>query len=155
MGRMARSKAQAETLRQILLAAVAKYAGKEHERDALAEGGDHTVGVSIVGTIDGKRMADEFNGRLTVGFDQERASSSAANAAHLVAWILDRYVEPSKHARVFDELPRLFDAAGEIPLGDLETDGLVERADALCKKLRAKTTTTARGNVSLNYQREG
>lgn len=150
---MARSKAQAEALRQLLLAAVAKFAGKEHERDQLAAGQEHLVGVSLVGTIDGKTIAEEFEGRLTVGFDQDRASSTAANAGHLVAWILDRYVEPSKHAKIFDELPTLFGAAGGIPIAAFENDGLIERAEALVKKLRAKTTTTARGNVSLNYTR--
>jgi hypothetical protein len=149
---MARSKAQAAALRQVLLAAVTKYADKEYERDQLKEGSKHELALSVTGTIDAKAVDEVFSGTLTVGFDQETASSSACKSEQLVAWILDRYVDPALQLRLFDELPTLFDKHGGVPIADLEP-GLVERCEALCKKLRAKTTITRKGNVTLNYTR--
>lgn len=149
---MARSKVQAAALRQVLLAAVTKYADKEYERDQLAEGSKHELALAISGTIGGKAIDDQFAGTLTVGFDQETASSSACKSEQLVAWILDRYVDAAAQQRLFDELPTLFDKHGGVPVADLEP-GLVERCDTLCKKLRAKTTITRKGNVTLNYTR--
>lgn len=150
---MARSKAQAEALRQILLAAVAKYTGKEHERDQLAEGSKVEVDVELSGVIDCKRIEDHFEGTLTVGFDQETAKSTGVKAEHLAAWILDRYVPPSQYVQLFDELPKLFDAHGGVPLDELDNDELPARCEALVKKLAANGTQTRKGDVKLNYAR--
>lgn len=151
---MARSKAQAAALRQVLLAATAKYADKEFERDQLAEGSKLAVGVSLLGTIDGKQISDEFEGTLTVGFNQESASSSACSTPELLAVLIERYVDGDRQAKVFDELPALFDkCGGKLPIEQLKEPALVERCDALVKKLRAKTTITRKGNVTLNYTR--
>ena len=129
-------------------AALGKIASKEGNRDLMPEGSNHTVNLAILGDVDGEMVEIQVGSRLSVGFDSTRASSVTPDADHVVAYLLSR-MNPATRARVLSELPEQFAANGNhLPEVD---SSLIDAAEGMLTRLRAKVEQNVRGSVAVKY----
>lgn len=131
-------------LDSVLWHALERYAKKQGDRALLDPGVKHDVKIELAGHVDGRFITREIFGELSVDHDQTAASSSAPNAPHLVALLLDALPKTKRRA-ILNDLPTQFLAAGELPAVSEE---LLSAAITLLEKLRATKTATKRGNVA-------
>lgn len=130
-------------------AALSKIAAKEFLREQLAGGASHTVDLSIVAAVDGKKgFKEHFTAMLTVGHDSQRGSSQACDPARVIALALE-LVPKTKRQAFLDELPAQF-AARENELPDVSAE-LQEQCEKLLEKLRSHTSITIKGSVSVKH----
>ncbi len=139
---------QARTL-NVLWAALASYAGKHQDRDALEAGGRHRVAVMVSGDVDGQWVDEELTGELLVNHDQACASSVAPDYARLVALLLEE-IPVRRRLRLVGELPARLRTEGELPAAEDPDNGRL--AEELLKNLRQQKTTTRRGSVRFDPQ---
>ena len=69
-------------------AAIGKIASKQNWRDGLAPGARHEVELSLSALVDGEPFEQDIAAVLTVGHDQQKATSATPNQSQLVAAIL-------------------------------------------------------------------
>lgn len=91
MARMTKAKVRAVTMQ-----ALAKYAAKEADRSLLEGGESHDVDLQVVGKIGRQKVDETCQGRLLVGHDSTKASSSAVRPAKVIAWLLAMDAAPEK-----------------------------------------------------------
>lgn len=131
-----------------LWSALGYIAGKEADRDALADGSLTTIDLTVSGSIDGLPVAERITGRLTVGHSTEKASSSTPNVSHIIAALLSK-LNKATRAKVLAEIPADYAAGGqslpELSVGD------VADAENLLAALRQTKRVTARGPVKCEY----
>ena len=144
----ARDEAQA-TARNILWGYLGKVAGKEFDRDGLAESTAHKVTATVIAQVDGEDVEISVGGGLNVGGDSIRASSAGPDNNHLIGYLLSLLPKTRRDA-VLATLPEEFAAAGgELPVIE---EGYMTAAEMLLGKLRAKKEQPVRGSVSAVYQ---
>ena len=129
-------------------AALEAVAHKECRRDALVAGADYDVRLRITGEIKTKPFACEAEARVAVNHDGTRIVSQAPATPHLVAYLLGLLSRPKREA-LLGKLPEAFAAAGN-RLPEIYAD-LVEAAQGLLERLRAKVQQQVRGSVSTSY----
>jgi len=129
--------------------ALEKLAGKEKRREALADGAAYPLNLAIAGEVAGQPIDRlRIAGKLTVGHEQTRSSSTAPAAGHVLALVLAMLNQATRE-KILRELPETFAAAGGVlPEAD---QAIVEAANGLFARLRAKIETTAKGPVACNY----
>lgn len=129
--------------------ALSYVAGKESDRDALQAGATHTVDLILAGRIDGRPIeALAISGRLNVGQDSVRASSSVPNCSQVLGWILGKLNQATREA-VLRDLPAEFAGNGS-SLPEVAS-GLVAQAEGLMAALRSTKQTAVRGSVKVEY----
>jgi hypothetical protein len=130
-------------------AALSKIAGKEFLREQLPAASAHTIDLSITAAVDGKPgFQQHYTAMLTVCADGTRGSSQACEPARVIALLLD-LVPKTKRETFLAELPAQF-AAGDNALPDAPP-ALQEQAEKLLEKLRAHSTITIKGAVSVKH----
>jgi hypothetical protein len=138
-----------ETVRAVLLAAIAKIASKESRRELLVEGKAHQVDLRISGTVDGETFKGEkFGGILTVGHESTQSKSSAAPPNEVVAYFLGA-MSAAARKRLLAELPRQFlDAGGKLP--EIDEDRLTE-AKTLLERLRSRVDQAVAAPITWSF----
>jgi hypothetical protein len=128
-----------------IFAAVGKVAGEHFTRDDLPDGAAHRVLLQIAGQVEGctEIYRRDYVCDMTVGHKSERASSTAAPQQDVVGWILDQLSESHRNA-ICRNMPEVFAANNESLPVKAETR---ERAEAMLKCLRQKSTQEVRGSV--------
>lgn len=137
-------------------AALSKAAEKAFEREALAEGTQHTVQASVTGTVDGEAFSLEIDTTVKVGHGSVRSSSIPVSPIHLTAYILELVelafadsADPEAGqaivADIVHDVQAKFLAEGSIPA----TDRFVAIAEILDKSLRQSKPVAYRGSVSV------
>lgn len=129
-------------------AALEAIAKKECRRDALAAGSEYDVTLRVSGEVKTKAFAAEAEAHLVVNEDGTRLVSQAAPMPHLLAYLLGQLSRPKREA-LLRELPEAF-AAADNRLPDVDA-GLVEAAQKLLERLRAKIQQQTRGSLSVRY----
>lgn len=129
-------------------AALGYVAGKEGNRDALPAGSSMVVDLRIDGFIEGQPIEHSISGRLTVGRDSERASSTTPNLDQVLAWVLGKLNKATREA-VLRDLPAEFEANGSAMPN--VTVGAVVQVKTLLSKLRQTKQTPVRGSVKYEY----
>lgn len=142
-------------LRAILLHALLKATDKEAKqlRDELLDGSSHQVQVAVIATIDDKFEIEEaIRGGLTVGHGITVADHTAADPAHLVAYLLS-FLTAKRREQILDELPASFtEAGGKLP--ELEERSIAE-AKAFLERLRVRgPDKSQRGSVRFSAKAE-
>lgn len=127
--------------------AAAKVASKEADRDELTAGRTYDVRrLTIAAEIDGQPFSAAYDVSLSVGHDTTRAGS-APTAGVLLAYLLGKMNAATRDATLRD-LAEVFATHGhKLPVDET----LAEAAEAALKQLRARHSTTTRGNVSAQY----
>ena len=131
----------------VLWAALGKVAGKEADRDGLEAGSRHEVSLHVSGDVDGRRIHQRIEAILSVGHDQQKATSVTPEQPKLIAAILSK-LNAATRERILNDLPEEFEAEGQLPELDKE---LVVAAGAMLKRLRASKQITANGPVRCEY----
>ena len=131
----------------VLFAALAKVAAGEGNRDALRAGARHEVSLHLTGDVDGRPVHRRIAAVVSVGHDQERATSATPDQPRLIAAILSK-LNPATRRCILADLPREYEAAGELPAVDPE---LEEHVGDMLKRLRSKKQIIARGPVRCEY----
>src|SRR4051794_16273061 len=90
-------------------AALGYVAGKEGDRDSLADGAAYSVDLRIVGEVDGESIDRTIAGRLTVGHETTKKSSVAPNVNHVIGYLLSKMNEATR-AMILRELPAEYEA---------------------------------------------
>jgi hypothetical protein len=129
-------------------AALEAVARKECRRDALLAGGEYDVTLRVAGEVGTKPFACEAEAHVVVNQDGTRIVSHAPPAPHLAAYLLG-LLPRAKRERVLRELPERF-AAADNRLPDVDAE-LVEAAENLLGRLRAKVQQHVRGAISTSY----
>jgi hypothetical protein len=129
-------------------AALECVAKKECRRDALVAGSQYDVALRVSGEIKTKPFAAEAEARLIVNEDGTRVVSQAAPLPQLVGYLLG-LLPRAKRDRMLRELPEHFSQADN-RLPDVDA-ALVEAAENLLGRLRAKVQQHVRGSVSTSY----
>lgn len=135
-----------------LWASLAYVAGKEADRDALADGSVTSVDLIVSGSVGGLPIAERIRGQLTVGHSTEKSSSATPNLAHIVGAILGKLNLATREAVVRD-LPAEYAAGGQC-LPELSV-GLAAQAESLLVALRQTKRVISRGAVKCNYALSG
>jgi hypothetical protein len=138
-----------EEMRAICWAALRGAANKETRRDCLPDGKGFDVVLRVAGELKTKPFACEIEARVAIGKDQQRCCSEAAPQAHLLAYVFSLMPKTRRDALLL-ELPEQFAEADE-RLPDVPA-ALVEAAENLLDRLRAKRQETTRGPVSVSYK---
>jgi hypothetical protein len=131
-------------------AALEAVARKECRRDALAAGAEYDVMLRVAGEVKGsiRPFAAEAEAHVVVNHDGTRIVSQAPPTPHLVAYLLG-LLSRSKREGVLKDLPEAF-AAADNRLPDVDA-GIVEAAQKLLERLRAKVQQHVRGGLSTSY----
>jgi hypothetical protein len=129
-------------------AALEAVAKKETRRDALVPGAEYDVSLKVSAELGTKAFAATAEAHVVVNSDGTRLVSHAAPAPHLVAYILS-LLSSAKRKAILHDLPDIF-AARENLLPDVDA-GLIEAAEGLLSRLRAKIQQPFRGGLSTSY----
>lgn len=140
-----RSEQRLAVLRSALWHAVAKIAGKEAQRDLLDAGDVYDVEGQVAAHVNGEPISVPISCQVAVNFDTEVSVSVAAPMEHLLALFLAE-VPKTRRAKLLDDLPVEFSAAGELPGADPE---LFNAAAGLLKSLRSRKIQPRRGSVQV------
>jgi len=128
--------------------ALAKVGEKESVREHL-EPGTYDYALKVSGTAAGKKFSEQIDGRVVVGHDEEKDSSSGPPMPHLVALLLAE-IPRGKRDDLIRALPEQFAEDGKLP--DVDAD-LAAEAETFLARLRNKVRQTAKGKVSVSYKR--
>lgn len=131
-----------------LWAILAKIASKEWVRGELPGGLACEYHLSVAGVVGGAPVATSAGGILTVGADQQKASSTGPKAEHVLACVLSKLNETTRD-KILAELPEHFAKEGELP--DVSAL-LMERTKQFLARLRNKKQITARGPIGCQYE---
>lgn len=137
-----------DELNAVCWAALEAVARKECRRDALLAGGEYDVALLVAGDVKAKTFTAEARAHLVVNHDGTRVVSQAPPPAHLVGYLLGM-LPRAKRERMLRELPEAF-AAADHRLPDVDAN-LVEAAQNLLERLRAKVQQQVRGAISTSY----
>jgi hypothetical protein len=137
------------SLASIAWAALEKVAAKTAQRGDLAAGAHHHVVLTVTGHVDDAPFAQEVAAVLTVGHDQQRATSVTPELPKLVACLLSKFNEATRN-RLLHDLPVEFEERGGT-LPEVSTE-LVAAAEDLLRRLRAKKQIDVRGAVQCQYR---
>lgn len=131
------------TLLSDALHALKYHASKYAVRDDLPDGFETDCVIDVHATFGKQIVQETIAGRLSVGHDSQSASTSKADDAHVVAWLLDQLTQSDQqdlmkrllsHKKLHGELPEVGKAAKE-------------NAKLLLNGLRDQVTVTRRGTV--------
>lgn len=129
--------------------ALSYVSSKQADRDALAPGAAHSIDLHVSGSVDGQPIDPiDIAGRLTVGHDSTRASSSTPNLPQVVAAILAKLNDATR-AAILRDLPTEFAANGG-SLPDVSV-GAVAEAESLLAALKSSKQVNVRGQVRCEY----
>lgn len=131
-----------------LWTSLAYVAGKEADRDALADGSITLIDLTVSGSIDGLSVVKRISGQLTVGRSTEKSSSSTPNIDHIVGAILGK-LNPATREAVIRDLPAEYAAGGQC-LPELSV-GLAVQAENLLAALRQTKRVVSRGAIRCDY----
>ena len=129
-------------------AALECVAKKECRRDALVAGAEYDVQLRVAGEVKTKPFTAEAEAHVAVNHDGTRVVSQAPPTPHLVAYLLSKMPKTTRET-VLLNLPGVFSAM-ENRLPDVDAD-LVEAAEKLLQRLRAKIQQQVRGSISTSY----
>lgn len=127
--------------------AAVNYLGKNRVNRDLLPPGTAEVELTISGSVRAKglrkkQINETFVGLLDIGEPQTAASSSAPDAAHVIALLIDKH---PKGAEVLRELETYFAEKGE--LKPIEADK-IKTVDLVLKRLRQVETKTKAGSIT-------
>lgn len=132
----------------VALAAVAKAAAEDGDRDELIAGSHHNVKLSLAAEVDGVPVLRGWDATLDVGHDSTRASSTGVKPGELLAYLLSRVNEVTRAATLRD-LADTFAAHGRLPVSEDQ----IKDADAALAKLRQKVDQSVKGSVRVSVRR--
>lgn len=125
---------------------VAKAAEKDFLRDDSPDGSHHSIRATLSIEVDGTPIIREYEGTTDTGHASVRASSSAAKAGEVLAYVASKLSGP-KRAELYRELADVFAANRErLPV----TEEAVAEADEALSRLRQKSEQTVRGTFRVS-----
>ncbi len=136
------------SLGHVVWAALEKIGHKQMEPNELEQGSSHEVALHIRGNVDGQPFEQQVNSILSIGFEQEKASSVNPQVPQLIALILSKLNRATRN-RILSDIPTEFcDNENSLP----ETSPvLVDEVEHMLKRLRRSKTVHARGPVRCEY----
>jgi len=138
-------------LEAALWAALNKVASKEGDRDELVAGGKHAVDLELSGKVDDQPVHYDVQAVLTVGHDQQKASSVTPDPALLLANVLAKLNHTTRE-KILRELPEQFaESDGRLPAVGSD---LLAATNEMLKQLRAKRRSrpAARFDANIGYR---
>lgn len=136
-------------LSPIVWAALNRVASKEVKHDSIEQGSEHEVQLSLIGQVDGMPFRQSLSTTVTVGHDQEKATSATPDQPRLLAFILSKLNEATRK-RLLEDIPSEFSTHGE-QLPDVD-EALIQDAKSMLGKLRNKKTIRARAAIRCDYE---
>ena len=129
--------------------AISKVAGKEFSREHLPGGVNHTIDIHIAARVDGGQVwQQDFTAMMSVGFDSERASSSACDQGKLLALLLAKLNTVTREKFLRETIENFAANGNELPEAPAE---VVEDCDRLLSGLRSQKQTSVKGSVSVKH----
>jgi hypothetical protein len=138
-----------EEVAAVCWAALEGVAKKQCRRDALVAGAEYDVMLRVSGELKTKAFAAEVEAHVAVNHDGVRIVSNAPPMPQLIGYLLAQ-LSAAKRRLLLDTLPEEFARAGNL-LPDVDA-ALVEAAEQLLSRLRAKVQQNYRGGVSTSYR---
>lgn len=142
-----RTEAEAGKLSAILWAGLGYLAKKREKRDLIPPG-DTRVDVLIEGRVGRSKICEHVVGRLHLAAPTQSASSSAADAAHVVALLLAAVPEA---AELQQSIAKFHAANKTLPSID---PAAIEAARAWLSLLRSHVPTTKAGALTFEVSKE-
>jgi hypothetical protein len=136
------------SLAAVLWHALAYQAKKLAVRAELADGSRTPIDLESRGVVNGQAVHEQLCGHLTVGHESSVASSSAAPAVDVVAYLLAQLPEQRRNLEL-TRLPKLFAEHAGVPSVD---ESIRDQSAALLKQLRTQETTSRAGAVRFEPQ---
>lgn len=130
-----------------MFAALGYVAGKEGNRDALADDSRTRVKLNVSGEVGRRKVRHAIDGHLLVGGQQPATKTSSLDAEGLVALLLDTMSGP-KRAEFIKKTRRHYSKNRRLPSVSDERKG---EAATLIEALRKTTDTTKRGSVTFEH----
>lgn len=132
----------------VMFAALEKISKKELDRPKLKPA-KHLVDLKITGSIDGEKVSVSIGSMVNVKPDVTKSSSSSPKMAKVVGYLVSLLSKP-KQEQVISDLPADYLENGwEFPE---VAETLQESVDAMLKRLRKTSTTTAAGAITCEYK---
>ena len=130
--------------KDVVWAALEKIGHKHKNRSAIAPNSVHEVNLHLSGTVNGEPFEQDLYSIVSVGCDQQKATSATPDLPKLIAVILGKLNRATRE-KLLAEIPTEFaHNDGEMPNC---SQAIVAQTDLMLKKLRSEKQIRVKGSV--------